>query len=427
MAYYRRRPAPVRGEGRRGRPGLSARRDLPRAGRALRRLPLGRGLHGAPAQGRRPLAGGLDRVAPAPGAEGAGHLHPPRPGRRHASARSAPRRHASGDARARAPAGPPPGRGRGRPAHPLRADRAEPAQGRNARAESRAARAAGAAPGRSVLRHRGRSRTRSTTGSTTSSASSSPACRTPNGKPTFHAFWARDAEGKVTRAAEKRAFERAHGSLHGSARQGSEHPHLPLRAVRADRPRPAHGPARDPRGRGGPAAPRRRARRSLRSRPPGRARVGRELLDQAARAPLPVHARDRPARRRSRDRRLRGLAAGGRRSRPRRRGPAEDRALQPRRRRVDAAPARLARRPSAGARGADRRALPRPQPQVGRGHRGSLRDARARAGARGSPDRRRSRRREGAHPGAARAAGCWPSSCPGTAARRRRSGGGTSS
>jgi hypothetical protein len=134
------------------------------------------------------------------------------------------------------------------------------------------------------------------------------------GKPTFHAFWARDARARSRSAAEKAAFERLMDlSWTGSARTRA--PHLPLRALRAHRAGPAHGPPRNPRGRRGPAPARATCSSISTASSPGCARVRRELLDQAPRALVPLHARDRPARRRPRHRRLRGLAAGGGRGR----------------------------------------------------------------------------------------------------------------
>ena len=57
---------------------LSAGRDVPRARRALRRLPLGRHVQGAAARGRRPEPGRGHLVAPAPRAQGARRRDAPR-------------------------------------------------------------------------------------------------------------------------------------------------------------------------------------------------------------------------------------------------------------------------------------------------------------------------------------------------------------
>ena len=239
-------------------------------------------------------------------------------------------------------------------------------RGRHARAQPRPARAARAAPGRPLLRHRGRPvRARRRRRLPLRRPGARPARRRAASRPSTR-FWARDDDGRVTLDAEKRAFERLMDLFMDRLAARPDDPHLPLRAVRADRARPAHGPARHPRGRGRPPAARRRARRPLPRRPPGRARVGRELLDQAARAPVRLHARDRPARRGLVDRRVRGLAAASA-GRP---GTTTRRSDQIERYNHDDVvstlhAARLAGRPARRAGGADRRrALPRPDAQV---------------------------------------------------------------
>ena len=173
---------------------------------------------------------------------------------------------------------------------------------------------AAAAPGRPLLRHRGRPVRARTTASSTSSASSSRGCSDADGEPTFHAFWAIDEAGRVTPEAEKRAFEQTIDLMMDRLAQRSRDPHLPLRAVRADGGRQADGPPRHARGGGGSAAARRRLRGPLPGRSPGPARLGRELLDQEARAALRARARGGSARRRLEHRRLRD--AGWRRWRP---------------------------------------------------------------------------------------------------------------
>ena len=88
----------------------------------------------------------------------------------------------------------------------------------------------------------------------------------------------------------------------------------------------------------------------------------RELLDQADRAAVRAPARGRAQGRRQQHRRLRDLARAGRRGAGRRRRahPGRDRGLQPRRRREQLAAARLAGGPSARPRGPRGTALPRP-------------------------------------------------------------------
>ena len=159
-----------------------------------------------------------------------------------------------------------------------------------------------------------------------------PAVLDADGKPTFHAFWSRDEDGEVTFEAEKAAFERLMDFFMERLAQDPEHPHLPLRAVRADRPEPADGSPRHPRGRGRPPAAGRRPRRPLSRGPPGRS--GRRVESYSIKRLEPLYGFEREigaARRRLIDRRLRGLAPGRWRRRPRRGDAPGDRALQPRR------------------------------------------------------------------------------------------------
>ena len=118
-------------------------------------------------------------------------------------------------------------------------------------------------------------RTRSTTASTTSSASSTWTARsTRSGRAT--------TAGEFTLDGERRAFERLIDFFIERLDARPDAARLPLRAVRADRAQAPDGPLRHARGRGRPTAPRRRPRRPAARRPPGAARVGRELLDQEA-------------------------------------------------------------------------------------------------------------------------------------------------
>ncbi len=138
------------------------------------------------------------------------------------------------------------------------------------------------------------------------------------------------------------------------ARARPDHPRLPLRGLRAHGAGTARPAARHPRGGGRPPAPGRRARRPVQGRPPGRPGRRRELLDQAHRAPVRARARGRAEGRGQQHRRVRDLAragvrgaGGGRRPHPRR-----HRGLQPRRRGEQLAAPRLARGPPARPRGA---------------------------------------------------------------------------
>ena len=242
----------------------------------------------------------------------------------------------------------------------------------NPRARPGLPRPAGAVAARPLPRPRGRPvrlrRRRSTTCSASSTRADPPrtdprwaATRRRPGRradaapvPRFVAFWSRDAEGLVTLAAEKAAFERlvdflidrldADPTLHVYHYAAYE-----KTALGAARPAP-----RDARGGGRPAAPGPRPRGPLPRRPAGDPGQRRELLDQAPRAPLRPHPRGRPQGRGEQHRRVRDLARPRRHRRGarRRRDPARDRGLQPRRRREHVAPARLAGGPAARPRGA---------------------------------------------------------------------------
>ena len=201
-------------------------------------------------------------------------------------------------------------------------------------------------------------RSRSTTASTTCSGSSSPDCprpirggRRPDGDrvPRFHAIWSLDDEGQVTWAAEKAAFERTidliidrlerDPAIHVYHYAAYERTALGRLAQR-------HGTREEEvdrllRGR--------RARRPVQGRPPGRPGGRRELLDQAHRAAVRARARGR-----AKDAGSSIVAfetwlelgpeapVEDAASDPRR-----DRGLQPRRRREQLAAARLARGPAA--------------------------------------------------------------------------------
>ena len=107
---------------------------------------------------------------------------------------------------------------------------------------------------------------------------------------TFHAFWSRDEDGEFTLEAERQRLRAPDGLLRRASRRRPGPPHLPLRAVRADRPQAADGPLRDARGRGRRHAPQGRPRRPPSRRAPGPARIGRELFDQADGAVLRLRA-----------------------------------------------------------------------------------------------------------------------------------------
>ncbi len=129
---------------------------------------------------------------------------------------------------------------------------------------------------------------------------------------------------------------------HRPARARPRDARLPLRRVREGRPPSPDEPLCDPRGRDRPDPPGGHPRRPLPGRPPGPARLGRLLLDQADREVLPLRARgpDHPGR--VQRRRVRALAR-----RPRSGAPARPGRLQPRRLPLDPRAARLARGPPA--------------------------------------------------------------------------------
>ena len=172
-----------------------------------------------------------------------------------------------------------------------------------------------------------------------------------------------------------------------------------------------------------------RLRRPVPGRAPGHPRVGRELLDQAARAAVRVHARGRPAGRRLEHRRVRGLARAGRRAS----GDAGRRSSA----RSRATTATTSSRPGACATGWRRsgRSSPRRSARPCRGPRPSpasraptlSEKLAARAGDGRRADRRRPRRRARAHRRSSTRAGC---SAQLLSWHRRedegRSGGGTS-
>ena len=259
-------------------------------------------------------------------------------------------------------------------------------------------------------------RSPSTTGSTTSSGSSSRARRrsTPDGPATARPSRGGDRAARPTlprllepRRGRHRHARRREGRLradrrphHRPPRRRPDAPRLPLRGLREDRPGPARPAPRDARGGGRPAAARPRPRRPLPGRPPGDPRQRRELLDQAARAAVRLRARRRAPRRRGQHRRVRGLARpwGNARGPRRRRDPRRDRGVQPRRRPLHVAAARLARGPAARPRGAARDGRPAPAaPARGRRARGARRargrGRRGRRGAHRGPRRHRARRR----------------------------------
>ena len=114
-------------------------------------------------------------------------------------------------------------------------------------------------------------------------------------------------EGRVR--ADDRPHRRPPRSRSGPAR-------LPLRRLRADRPRTARTAPRHARGGGRPPAPGQGAGRPVQGGPTGRPRGRRELLDQADRAPVCARARSRAQGCGQQHRRVRDLAGAGRRVRP---------------------------------------------------------------------------------------------------------------
>ena len=326
MAYYRRVRADfeaavgLRGDVAAAR--LSAGRDVPRAGRALRRVPLGRHVQGAAARRRRPEPRRGRLVAPAPRAQGA------RASRRDAGSPVLPLpmdpklegvgagalERIQEQARIQVAVGGPARGAVGAPA-------ARSRRGRQPRPRPRPARPARAEPGRPVPRPRGRpvrARRRH---------------RLPVRHPRAADARDRPALGRIRRAAGPgvprdlghrrrrpghlgrreggvRADDRPH---HRAPRPRPGAPRLPLRRLRADGPRAARAAPRDARGGGRPPAAGRRARRPVQGRPAGHPRRRRELLDQADRAAVRAPARGRAQGRRQQHRRVRDVAGAGRR------------------------------------------------------------------------------------------------------------------
>ena len=229
-----RAPIPGRGGRTDGRPS-TRRPHLSGAGRALRRLSLGRRVRDPPASRRPPQPGGRDLVTPASGLDGeSATTGGPRGA---VAADDAPRGHERAALlrvreQARIQLREAGGAGELlRPRHELGCcpegdGTIEPGRGWAPR-PARRRRAISSSTSRAI-------RTHSTTGSTTCSASSRRGRR--------HAR----ASGRVWSAARRTtasftspprgAFERLIGLRHGAPRAGSHAPRLPLRAVRADRP-----------------------------------------------------------------------------------------------------------------------------------------------------------------------------------------------
>ena len=110
----------------------------------------------------------------------------------------------------------------------------------------------------------------------------------------YTGIWAYDEEARqFTREQEKQRIRAGHGPLHGAARAVPGHAHLPLRLVRAEPPQDARRAACDARGAARRAAARSSVRGPVSGGQAGRARRRGELLDQEARAPVRVQARDR--------------------------------------------------------------------------------------------------------------------------------------
>ena len=189
----------------------------------------------------------------------------------------------SGQPRARPRAGAHPGRGRGlpKPIHELLL----PLAGRADRAGARAGDAARARPRRPVPRPRGRPvRVRRRASTTSSACWTSSADFTRSGRAT------RDRpDGRHARRREAR--------VRAADRTSSRAPRASPRACTSTttrrtsrRAQAADGPPRDAGRGGGSAAARRRPRRPVPGGAAGRPRVGRELLDQAARAAVRLRA-----------------------------------------------------------------------------------------------------------------------------------------
>ncbi len=160
MAYYRRvkrefeAAVGIGGDGRSAR-GLPARRDVPGARGALRRVPLGAAVQGPAPRGRRPEPGRGGRRPPAERAQGPRRRDAARPRRARAADGATARERGQGGAGARPGAGPDPGRVAGRRTGPLGAAAAGPRRGRRAGAPARVPGPAGAQRWRPVPGSRG--------------------------------------------------------------------------------------------------------------------------------------------------------------------------------------------------------------------------------------------------------------------------------
>ena len=243
---------------------------------------------------------------------------------------------------------------------------------------------------------------------------------------TFHAIWARDDAGEVTLdggAARVRAADRPH---HRAARRAIRRC-TSTTTRRTSRPRSSASWAATARARTRSTACCAAACSSTCCASSARAlRASVESYSIKRLEPLyGFDARGRPARRRLEHRRVRGLAGARRGRAASGDAPRPDRALQPRRRRQQPAPARLAGGAARRARGADRprraasgrprrraagRARPRPRPG-------------SQALVERLADRTSSRPTRRSGPRSSRRAGCSASSSAGIGARTRRSGG----
>ena len=144
--------------------------------------------------------------------------------------------------------------------------------------------------------------------------------------------WRRDLppSGRTTRPRRSRRSSRSSTSSMRAAARRPRHARLPLRAVRADRAQAADGPLRDARGRGRPAAARRRVRRPLPRRPPGAAASSQESYSIKKLEPL--YRLERAAELSDAGSSILAYEKWlelGRRRRARRRDPRRDRGLQP--------------------------------------------------------------------------------------------------
>ena len=330
----------VRGVLSRGPPPLSSARrcapgDLPGAGRSLRALRVEAVLRGAAPGRRSPVARRRHHTRSAaptgrarrPDDGGSGVA---RSAGRPAN-RGRGRRRAGPDPRAGAGAG---SRAAGTPAHP-RADHA-------GRAGQGTRRAAGTVGRRCLLRSR-RGRLRD------GRRPRVPVRRRGPRRRVRSALGARSAD----REARVREL---HRPGHGALATASRLPHLPLRRLRDDRRQAPDEPLRHPRGRGGPAAARRRVRRPAPRGATGAPGLCRALFDQEAGAVLRFHPPGRACGRDAGAHPVRSGAGVGRRQRRGRRAPCRGRGLQPRRLPVDATARRMAGGMPGRTRGLDRTA-----------------------------------------------------------------------